>query len=367
MDYSSLSAFIGVGMSASTGAGRVSHILKSHLASQNNFANVLLNRDSSWLEIQRQNNQVEKISRGFRKAGKSVFTLSLKGKIPAFRKSFLETQNLACLKIPRAGIFAFDIFYRTHPDTWADIILGRTLYRGLKDYPFILTCSEYSRGEISECFKINPKKIKVVPLDCDRSVFKIKNVDKTLWLKKNNLPSDKIILSHVSSGDKRKNLPGILKAFQLVLEKYPDAIFIKAGKILRGHNHDSLLKLIDSMGLKQKVFFLEGLSDHDLSDLYNVSDVFLFPSLAEGFGIPVLEAQASGCPVVTSNSSSLKEIAGPLCLAVNPTDSISIATAVDEILKNPLFRLKNQDPNEQYLLRFNYDRAKQEVFNWLFL
>jgi glycosyltransferase involved in cell wall biosynthesis len=363
--FSTLSAFIGVGMSASTGAGRVSHMLKTHLAQHPKVVNAVLNRESSWLEVNRTGAPPERVVKGFRKAGKSFFTMSFKGRVPAFRKSFLETQNLACLRIPRAGIFAFDIFYLTHPDSWSDRILARTLYRGLADYPFILTCSDYSRGEISERFGISPDRIQVVPLDCDRAIFAPHTIDKAAWLASHALPQGRKVLAHVSSGDKRKNLPGILKAFRLVLEKNPEAIFVKAGKVLHGSNHTDLLTLISTMGLKDKVFFLEGLKDTDLADLYNAADAFVFPSLAEGFGIPVLEAQACGCPVVTANTTSLREIAGPLSIAVDPTDENAIAGAMDAILRDATFRVRNFDASQVFLQKFNYAPARKAVADWL--
>lgn len=365
---SSLSAFIGVGMSASTGAGRVSHILQAHLASRPDVVHAVLNRENSWLEVRRPGAPPEPVVKGFRKAGKSAFTMSFIGRVPPFRKSFLETQNLACLRVPRAGIFAFDIFYLTHPDSWSDKLLARTLYRGLADYPFILTCSEYSRGEISERFRIAPERIHAVPLDCDRAVFSPRPMyaaQKAAWLARHKLPPDRRVLAHISSGDKRKNLPGILRAFRLLLEKHPDAVLVKAGKVLHGANHQALLASLKSMGLKDKVFFLEGLMDTDLAELYNAADAFVFPSLAEGFGIPVLEAQACGCPVVTSNTTSLREVAGPLSIAVDPADDDAIAGAMDAILKDPGFRARNFEATREFLGRFTYDPARRLVAEWL--
>lgn len=365
MDFSRLSAYIGVGIPSATGAGRVSHALQAHLAGRDGVVNAVLNRDNGWLEVGGSGLPPRRVAKGFRKAGKSAFTLSFKGRIPDFRKSFLETQNLACLRVPRAGIFAFDIFYLTHPDSWSDRALAAVLYRGLADYPFILTCSEYSRGEISERFRVPPERIRAVPLDCDRSLFAPRPVDKAVWLARHKLPADRKVLAHVSSGDKRKNLPGILRAFRSALEKHPDAIFVKAGRILHGSNHQALLASIDSMGLKDKVFFLEGMRDADLAELYNAADAFVFPSLAEGFGIPVLEAQACGCPVVTSNTTSLREIAGPLCLAVDPGDDDAIAGAMDAILRDPGFRARNPGANRAFLERFSYEPARRLVGEWL--
>jgi glycosyltransferase involved in cell wall biosynthesis len=373
VDFSATSAYIGVGIPAASGAGRVSHVLQAQLAGRGDMMHALLNRASGWLEVGPLGGAAakpgipagpERVAKGIRAAGRSGFTLSFKGRIPPFKKAFLETQNLACLKVPRAGIFAFDIFYLTHPDSWADRLLARTLYRGLSDYPFILTCSEYSRGEISERFRVAPERILAVPLDCDRALFAPRPVDKAAWLEKHKLPEGKRVLAHISSGDKRKNLPGIMRAFRMLLEKHPEAIFVKAGKVLHGRNHEALLAAIAALGLKDKVFFLEGLKDADVAGLYNAADVFVFPSLAEGFGFPVLEAQACGCPVVTANTTSLREIAGPLSLAVDPADDEAIAGAMDAILRDTGFRERNLEATQAFLERFSYGPMRKAITEW---
>ena len=351
-------------MPAATGAGRVSRVLRGQLASLG-AADAVLNRDTGWLEVAPPGGAPERVAKGFRAAGKSGFTLSFTGRIPPFKRAFLESQNLACLKVPRAAIFAFDVFYLTHPDSLADRALGAILYRGLADYPFIVTCSEYSRGEISERFRVPPERIRAVPLDCDRQLFAPRPVDKAAWLAKHKLPPGRRVLAHVSSGDRRKNLPGILRAFKALSEKHPDAIFVKAGKVLHGRNHEALLASLTALGIRDKVFFLEGLKDADLAELYNAADAFVFPSLAEGFGIPVLEAQACGCPVVTSDTTSLREVAGPLSLAVDPTDDNAIAGAMDTILRDGDFRGRNAAATVEWLKRFSYDPARKAAAEWL--
>lgn len=367
MDYSDAAAFIGVGIPAATGAGRVSHVIQARLAQREGAVQALLNRATGRLEIGPMGagpEGREAVAQGFRAAGKSIFTLSFQGRLPPFRKAFLESQNLACLRVPRAGIFAFDLFYLTHPDSWRDRLLGSVLYRGLGGYPFILTCSEYSRGEICSRFRVAPDRVRAVPLDCDRAVFAPRPADRAAWLAKHKLPPGRRVFAHLSSGDRRKNLPRILRAFRLVAEKQPDAIFVKAGKVLHGRNHQALLACLKGMGLKDKVFFLEGLSDADVAEMYNAADVFVSPSLAEGFGFPVLEAQACGCPVVTSKTTSLREVAGPLSLAVDPEDEIAIADAMDALLRDAGFRARQSEASRVFLERFSYAPLRAAIDEW---
>jgi glycosyltransferase involved in cell wall biosynthesis len=368
-DYGALAGFITTAASAATGAGRASHALRNALAARSDVIEAVINRESGWLEVGRKGGDYARKAKGFRKAGKSYFAYSLRKSIPPFRKSFLDTQNLACLRVPRAGIFVFDVFYLTHPDSWSDRVLARTLYRGMKDYPFILTCSEYTRSVLEERMGIPRERVTAVPLSYKTDVFRplaFDGAEKAGWLAARGIPFDRRILSHVSSGDKRKNLGGILRALRMVLERHPEAVLIKAGKILHGKNHEALLASIDRMGLKDKVFFIEGLAtDEDLAKLYNLSDAFVFPSLAEGFGLPVLEAQACGCPVVTANTTSLAEIAGPLCRAVDPFDDIAIADAISAQLADTGLRARSAAPSAAYLKRFTWEPSCRAVDEWL--
>jgi len=92
--------------------------------------------------------------------------------------------------------------------------------------------------------------------------------------------------------------------------------------------------MVKKLGIEQRVVFTEYLSDQDLVLLYNIADVFVFPTLYEGFGFPPLEAMACGTPVVTSNISSLPEIVGNAAVLVNPYKVDSIVDGVVTVLKN---------------------------------
>ena len=364
-DYSSLAGFITTPAPATTGAGRASHAIRAPLLGHGGVVEAVLNGSTGFLEIRAASGEVTRAARGWRGGGRSAFYLSLKGRVPKFRRSFLDTQKLAFLGLPNSGIFVFDLFYLTHPDNWSDRILGRVLYRGLRRYPMILTCSEYTRATLQERLKIPPERIRVVPLDCDRTIFRPMEVDKNAWLSKYGLPIGQPLLAHISSGEKRKNLLGVLDALRLLTERFPGIALIKAGKVLHGENQKILQDRIHALGLRDHVFFLEGIPDSELAALYNVADCFLFPSLAEGFGLPVLEAQACGCPVVTSNTTSLREVAGPLCRAVNPLDAGAISDAIADILSDPEFRSRHAAANKNYLERFSWEPARQAVCDWL--
>jgi glycosyltransferase involved in cell wall biosynthesis len=354
-----------VAASPATGVGRVSHAVSEPLRALPGVVFASLNKESGALEIRTSDGVVRPVARGYRALGRSLFFLSLRGSVPPFRRSFLDTQNLAFLRVPRAGIFVYDLFQLTHPDSIADRILARLLYRGLAGYPFILTCSEHTKETLHARLGIPRERVRVVPLDCDREVFRPRPVDKEAWLARRGIPASRRIVAHVSSGERRKNLDGLLRAFRRVLDRFPDAMLVKAGKVLHGRSQKALLASLRESGLADRVHFLGRASDAELAELYNIADCFAFPSLAEGFGLPVLEAQACGCPVVTSNTTSLREIAGPLCKAVDPLDETALAEAMAELLADPGFRERHAEASAEYLKRFSWEPARRAIREWL--
>ncbi len=126
-----------------------------------------------------------------------------------------------------------------------------------------------------------------------------------------------------------KNVGGLIRAFRRVRERF-DCGLVLAGKPHLKAERD--LALIESCGLERDVVRLGWVPDEDLPALYRQAAVFAFPSLYEGFGIPIVEAMACGCPVVTSNRGAPAEVAGDAALLVDPGDDASIADGICRVL-----------------------------------
>jgi glycosyltransferase involved in cell wall biosynthesis len=156
-----------------------------------------------------------------------------------------------------------------------------------------------------------------------------------------------------STLEPRKNHSGLIKAFyQAQKQKHGPAMLAIAGG--KGWLYEETEKLVRDLHLEDNVRFLGRVSDYDLVTLYSLADVFAFPSFAEGFGLPPLEAMACGLPVITSNTTSLPEVVGNAALLVNPHNPEELANAMIRIL---------HDTNLQEDLRQKgYERVKQ--FTW---
>ncbi len=173
-----------------------------------------------------------------------------------------------------------------------------------------------------------------------------------------NATRHKFALKHplvlaVGTMEPRKNHLGLIKAFyQAQQKKHGPAMLAIAGG--PGWLYEDTRKLVEELRLEKKVRFLGRVSDLELVTLYSMTDVFAFPSFFEGFGVPPLEAMACGAPVITSNTSSLPEVAEDAALLVDPTNTEELASAISRLLEDAQLR--------EDLRQRGYERAEQ--FSW---
>jgi glycosyltransferase involved in cell wall biosynthesis len=131
----------------------------------------------------------------------------------------------------------------------------------------------------------------------------------------------------------RKNIAGILQAYAILKKKHQIIHqLVMVGE--RGWLYRADLELVQRLGLESDVVFPGFVEDEDLPAVYNLADVFIFPSLYEGFGLPVLEAMACGTPVVTSDLSALPEVVGDAGVLIDPRNPEEIASGVYRLLSN---------------------------------
>ena len=123
----------------------------------------------------------------------------------------------------------------------------------------------------------------------------------------------------------------------------------------------SLRRTADEAGVRQEVRFFGFVPHETLAALYRMATVFAFPSLYEGFGLPPLEAMASGTPVVTSNVSSLPEVVGSAAVLVDPHDAHAIAEGIAHVLYDPRLRDDLKRRGLEHAASFSWDRAAREV------
>jgi glycosyltransferase involved in cell wall biosynthesis len=196
----------------------------------------------------------------------------------------------------------------------------RHLDRAKKYADHIITDSHSSKKDLVE-YGIKDSKISVIypaPANIFTKIKDQKLIEKTLV--KYSL-QEPFILS-VGTQEPRKNLKRLIKAFQQLSNKHQSQTLAIAGKFGWGEETKSIknLKLLGFV------------PDQDLKILYQAAQVFVYPSLYEGFGFPILEAFKSGCPVITSNLSSLPELGGEAAFYLDPTNTLEIASTIDQVI-----------------------------------
>ncbi|HBR1410458.1 glycosyltransferase family 4 protein [Klebsiella pneumoniae] len=236
-----------------------------------------------------------------------------------------------------------DITYLKYPQSYS--LKFRTLYGLLtplllRNSRAILTVSDFSKKDISEHYNCDEDKISVI-YNSVSDVFTGKDIKKDSF----GMP---YILA-VSSQNYHKNFHGLIRAFS----KYDGALQLK---IIGGKT--KAFNGIDLTSEDSRISFLGRVSDEELAELYSNASCFIFPSLYEGFGIPPLEAQACGCPVVSSNRASMIEVLGRSAIYFDPESDSEILEAINQITTDSTLREKLVQSGFINFKRFSwYDSA----------
>jgi glycosyltransferase involved in cell wall biosynthesis len=177
-----------------------------------------------------------------------------------------------------------------------------------------------------------------------------------------NLNSQSPFILSVSTILRRKNYHTLIQAFGLVASKIPHNLVIVGGEADKKYA-DYLKQLVIELGLQERVQFLGFVSQQDLSKLYIEADFSVYPSIYEGFGIPLLEAFAHECPVISSNRTSLPEVAEDAAVYFNATDSEDLAAQILLLSETPALKKNLIAAGKLQLAKFSWEKVAETVLN----
>ncbi|MDD3928062.1 MAG: glycosyltransferase family 1 protein [bacterium] len=258
-------------------------------------------------------------------------------------------------KVCKTVIMVYDFVWSFFPETMSlpNLIISRLFIpRSIRRADRIACISEATACDLAHLFVGNASKTEVVHLAAgDYSPLKKEEGERYI-ARKYGVQSRYIL--NVGTIEPRKNLSCLLQAFNLLRSRHGvDYCLLIVGS--SGWRNSNIYNTYRECGFTEnEVKFLGYVSDMDMPYLYAGAELFVFPSLYEGFGLPPLEAMACGCPVITSNVSSLPEVVGDAGLMVSPDDIEGLAQTMGRVLKDEYLR-------QQMSLK-GLERARQ--FSW---
>jgi glycosyltransferase involved in cell wall biosynthesis len=224
----------------------------------------------------------------------------------------------------------------------------------------VITVSHYEKERIISRLGVDENKVQVIYNGLNENHFRICNDKNQLARvrKQYNLPMDFILYLGNPSG--RKNPIGVVEAYLMYCSKVENPLPLVAPGLTQKYISMAMRPLKVPAGTGQ--FITPGyIKEEDLPYVYNLSSVFLFPSLSEGFGMPILEAMACGTPVITSKISSMPEIAGDAALLVDPLSPPSIAEALLQLHDSEELQIRKIEEGLINVKRFSWTKTAEQV------
>lgn len=258
-------------------------------------------------------------------------------------------------------ITILDVSYKYFPELFNKKDLYKLSLWGkysVKKASKVITISESSKDDIIKEYRVPEAKIAVIPVGI-KEISKA-NMTKSEFYKKYDL--EKPYLLFVGTLQPRKNIARLIEAYSKT-DLQNDYDLIVVGK--KGWQYEDILQAPEKYGVLENVKFLHTVSNEDLPLFYEHAELFVLPSLYEGFGLPVLEAMRYGCPVATSNVSSLPEAGGDAAEYFDPTNVEEMAKIIQKVTKDKALQEKMVKKGREHIKKFSWERSADEVLKVL--
>lgn len=255
-----------------------------------------------------------------------------------------------------------DIFALVIPDTFqSKTASDRNMWykRAVERSDAIIAVSGATKDDLMRMFNLSEKRIKVVH-EAAGSIFKPVTEQDELTKVRKKYSLDYKYLFALASHPVRKNTENILRAMSQLIKQDKcnhKLVFFGGGDARR----KQWTPLMQDLGIENDVVFLQNVPTEDLPALYSMADIYLYPSLYEGFGIPILEAMGCGTPVITSNLSAMPEVAGDAGLLVDPKSVDELGKAISSLLSDSEKRKKLSELGQKQAKKYSWERTARET------
>ncbi len=258
-----------------------------------------------------------------------------------------------------------DTLFETHPQFFTPKFVRMARLTGwlaVRRAKVLLTVSQFSLREIARLYRVDPMEITVTGNGVNQARFhppaadgsdELNGADRVRAL--GATPGEYLVT--VGRLEPRKNHLNLVRAYAQIAEPRPPLLVVGQ----RDFEHDEAFAEVAALGLQDQVRFLEDVTDADLPALIRHARVFVYPSFAEGFGMPVLEAMASGVAVVTSDTTALAEITEGAALTADPNDPKAIAAAIERLLFDGALRRKLSAAGREIAAKHRWDTSAKAL------
>ncbi len=220
----------------------------------------------------------------------------------------------------------------------------------------IIAISEETKRDIEKYYFIPENKIKVIYQSCDEQYYQVPSIAHAQQvIAKHKLPAD--FLLYVGTIEERKNLLTLIKS----LKQVKDIPLVIVGK--KKNYFKTVMEYIQNNNLRNRVQFLEYVSNTDLPVIYSLAKIFIFPSIFEGFGIPIIEALTSKTPVITTQGGCFPEAGGPDSIYINPNDENELAEKINLLLNSESMCKQIAEKGFEYAQKFHPENISKQLIS----
>jgi glycosyltransferase involved in cell wall biosynthesis len=289
--------------------------------------------------------------------------LSIKGsKIDIFHSPFFVAPLLVSGSLPilvTVHDLIFDRYPQYMPQSWGLPYYKLLMYLSTRYASKVLAVSQATARDLQAFYDVHDERIAVVSDGIDLNKWKQLSPTDLLIIQQRYHLSNPFILS-VGARRPHKNYSRLVKAFYSIQNQLPhDLVFVGPADI---RFSDEARQMVEKVGLNGRVRFLDWVPEPDLPGLYQLADLVAQPSIIEGFGLPVLEAMASGTAVLAANNSSLPEVIGDAGALVDPYDVDNIANTLLYTLHNGKVRRQLEQTGLKKAREFNWEQIANGIF-----
>ena len=263
----------------------------------------------------------------------------------------------------RAVVTIHDIIHLLYPEflpnrlafLYAQRMIRRSLHRGAR----IIAVSQNTKADLMDYFDVDGRKIRVIYNGVEDDFRRpVGAAERERWRRQLDLPAEYLLF--VGNPKPHKNLPNVLRAYARAQASHPfDAALVCVGA--RSGTDFKLRQLAEQLGIASRLRLVGEVPQEALPAIYQGASLFLYPTLYEGFGLPVIEAMAAGVPVITSNGSALREIAEGYAHLVDPLDVAAMAAAIVRCLLDQAHRDELVQLGRKRATDFDWDRTAEKT------